>query len=128
MARKLPPDWADHIDQEALNELGREDRQMREIEAGETPPVVQIEQPWSTTGEVAARHACKPETIREHIASGRLKARVLNPDVPLKQRRYRIKREWELEWSEAQAAARAPSSRRPSTVKPQRAFRERVQK
>jgi hypothetical protein len=100
------PSWALDIDQEQLDELGREDRWLREIEVGETPPALQISREWSTMTEVAARHHCSAKFIRQQRLDGRLKARCLNPDAPERQRRYVVHRDDELVWTEGRRPRR----------------------
>lgn len=120
------PSWALNIDQDQLDELGREDRWLREIEAGETPPAIPIDRDWSTVKQVAERHGCSEKTIRRARSEGTLKARAINPDAPPRQRRYRIHRDDELAWVEAKKAVVRPPAAPRTTAASRRTFRERI--
>jgi excisionase family DNA binding protein len=124
---KRIPDWASDVDQEVLDEIGREDQWLRDIEAGETPPPVRITRERSTVKEVAERHGLSDKTIRKYVHDGALKAEATNPDAPPKQRRWRIHRDDELAWIEARKAdVRTAAKTRTNTSRPTRTFRERV--
>jgi hypothetical protein len=127
--RKHPPAWALGIDQDQLDELGREDRWLREIEAGETPPPVEIQREWSTVKQVAERHALAEKTIRKYIREGSLTAVAHPTSAPAKQRRWRVRRDDELAWIEGKAAdLRRPAKRATPAPRARRTFRERVTK
>jgi helix-turn-helix protein len=90
------PSWALNIDQDQLDELGREDRWLREIEAGEQGPSVPITGEWATVKEVATRHRKSEKSIRRYIKDGALRA---HGD---KHHPYRVHRDDEIAWIEAQ--------------------------
>jgi hypothetical protein len=104
------PAWArDDPDEDYWREQARIDEWIAAGEAGDQPSLP-ISGEWATVREVAARHRKSEKTIRRYIAAGELKAQ------GDKQHPYRIHRDDELAWINAQRGRTIEAKQRRSVA------------
>jgi hypothetical protein len=116
------------MDRERMQEEAAEHEFGRAVLAEEPAPSVAIAGEYASVREVATRHRLSEKTIRKYIADGRLKAQAVNPNVPPKQRRWRVHRDDELAWIESKNAITRTTAHKQSHSKTGRSFRERVKR